>query len=53
VSGDEADLAKRFGELGDYDVKHVATAVFDAKADVSAIGKTELDRLTQQASKCW
>ena len=50
MSGDEADLAKRFGELGDYDVKHEATVLFDAgRADVSATGKSDLDRLAQQA----
>jgi OmpA-OmpF porin, OOP family len=50
VSGDEADLAKRFGELGDYDVKHEATIFFDAgKAAVSATGKTDLDTVAKQA----
>jgi OOP family OmpA-OmpF porin len=50
VSGDEADLAKRFGELGDYDVKHEATVFFDAgKAAVSATGKKDLDTVAQQA----
>lgn len=50
VSGDEADLAKRFGELGDYDVKHEATVFFDAgKAMVSATGKSDLDRVASQA----
>lgn len=50
VSSDEADLAKRFGELGDYDVKHEATVFFDAgQATVSANGKRDLDTLAQQA----
>ena len=50
LSGDEADLAKRFGELGDYDVKNEATVLFDAgKADLSATGKSDLDRVAQQA----
>jgi OOP family OmpA-OmpF porin len=50
VAGDEADLAKRFGELGDYDVKHEATVFFDAgKAIVSASSKRDLDTLAQQA----
>lgn len=50
VAGDEADLAKRFGELGDYDVKHEATVFFDAgQATVSAAGKKDLDTLAKHA----
>jgi outer membrane protein OmpA-like peptidoglycan-associated protein len=50
VGSAEADLAKRFGELGDYDVKHEATVFFDAgKADVSATAKSNLDRVATQA----
>ena len=50
VAGDEADLAKRFGELGDYDVKHEAIVLFDAgNATVSATGKQDLDTLAKQA----
>jgi outer membrane protein OmpA-like peptidoglycan-associated protein len=50
VAGDEAGLAKRFGELGDYDVKHEATVFFDAgKAAVSAAAKRDLDTLAKQA----
>jgi OOP family OmpA-OmpF porin len=50
VAGDEADLAKRFGELGDYDVKHEAVVFFEVgKADISANGKGDLDKLAQQA----
>jgi outer membrane protein OmpA-like peptidoglycan-associated protein len=50
VAGDEADLAKRFGELGDYDVKHEATVLFAAgQATVSATGKQDLDTLAKQA----
>jgi OmpA-OmpF porin, OOP family len=49
-TSDEANLAKRFGELGDYDVKHEATVFFDAgKAAVSATGKQDLDSLAKQA----
>ena len=50
LTGDEADLAKRFGELGDYDVKHEATVFFDAgKADLSATSKSDLGQVAQQA----
>ena len=49
-TSDEANLAKRFGELGDYDVKHEATVFFDAgKATVSATGKQDLDTVAKQA----
>jgi OmpA-OmpF porin, OOP family len=49
-TSDEANLAKRFGELGDYDVKHEATVFFDAgKATVSATGRQDLDTLAKQA----
>jgi OmpA-OmpF porin, OOP family len=50
VAGDEADLAKRFGELGDYDVKHEAVVYFAVgKTDISAEGKQDLSKLAQQA----
>jgi OmpA-OmpF porin, OOP family len=50
VSSDEFDLAKRFGELGDYDVKHEATVFFDVgKTEVSAAAKRDLDTVAQQA----
>jgi OOP family OmpA-OmpF porin len=50
VGSDEAGLAKRFGELGDYDVKHEATVLFDVgKATVSPTGKQDLDTVAQQA----
>ncbi len=49
-SADETDLAKRFGELSDYDTKREATVLFDSgKADVSASGKKDLDTIAQQA----
>jgi OmpA-OmpF porin, OOP family len=49
-TGDEANLAKRFGELGDYDVKHEATVFFDiGQTTLSANSKRDLDRLAQQA----
>jgi OmpA-OmpF porin, OOP family len=49
-TSDEANLAKRFGELGDYDVKHEATVFFAAgNATVSATGKKDLDTLAKQA----
>ena len=50
VAGDEADLAKRFGELGDYDVKHEAVVFFAVGGtDISANGKSDLDKLALQA----
>ena len=49
-TGDEANLAKRFGELGDYDVKHEATVFFDVgQTALSANAKRDLDTLAQQA----
>jgi len=49
-AADEADLAKRFGELSDYDMKREALVYFDSdKTDVSANGKQELDSVAQQA----
>ena len=50
-AADEANLKQRFGELGDYDVKHEAKVFFDAgKADVSATAKRDLDTLAKQAT---
>jgi OmpA-OmpF porin, OOP family len=49
-TADESDLAKRFGELSDYDTKREATVYFDSgKTDVSASGKKDLDTVAQQA----
>src|SRR4029453_6518163 len=49
-TSDEANLAKRFGELGDYDVKHEATVFFDVgKTTLSANAKSDLDTVAKQA----
>ena len=46
----ESDLAKRFGDLTDYDVKREATVFFDSgSTDLSASGKKDLDAVVQQA----
>jgi OmpA-OmpF porin, OOP family len=49
-TADETDLAKRFGELSDYDTKREATVFFDTgKTEVSPSGKKDLDTIAQQA----
>lgn len=49
-TADEASLAKRFGELSDYDTKREATVFFDSgKTDLSASGTKDLDGRAQQA----
>jgi OmpA-OmpF porin, OOP family len=49
-TADEADLAKRFGELSDYDTKREATVFFDTgKTEVSPSGRKDLDTIAQQA----
>jgi outer membrane protein OmpA-like peptidoglycan-associated protein len=46
----ESDLAKRFGELTDYDVKQEATVLFPTDStDLPASGKKDLDDVMQQA----
>ena len=47
---EKSDLAKRFGDLTDYDVKREATVVFASEStDLSASGKKDLDAVMQQA----
>jgi len=49
---DQADLAKRFGQLGDYDVKLTATVYFALNsAQVDAKGQQDLQALANQAKQ--
>jgi OmpA-OmpF porin, OOP family len=49
-TADQADLAKRFGELSDYDMRREAVVFFDTgKTDISPNGKKDLDAIAQQA----
>ncbi len=52
TQGDQADLAKRFGELGDYDVKGTATVYFGVNSTkVDAKGEQDLQGLATQAKQ--
>jgi OmpA-OmpF porin, OOP family len=49
---EQAALAKRFGELGDYDVKATATVYFAVNSNaVNAKGKQDLEALANQAKQ--
>jgi OOP family OmpA-OmpF porin len=49
-TADQADLAKRFGELSDYETKREATVFFDTgKTEISPSGRKDLDTIAQQA----
>ncbi len=52
TQGEQAALAKRFGELGDYDVKATATVYFAVNTStVDAKGKQDLQALATQAKQ--
>jgi outer membrane protein OmpA-like peptidoglycan-associated protein len=52
VQGDQAELSRRFGQLGDYDVKAEATVYFDVgSAAISEQGAKELGLLVGQAKQ--
>jgi OmpA-OmpF porin, OOP family len=52
TQGEQAALAKRFGELGDYDVKATATVYFAVNSSgVNAKGKQDLQALATQAKQ--
>jgi OOP family OmpA-OmpF porin len=52
TQGEQADLAKRFGELGDYDVKGTSTVYFAINSStVDAKGQQELQALAGQAKE--
>jgi OmpA-OmpF porin, OOP family len=52
TQGEQAALAKRFGELGDYDVKATATVLFAVNSStVNAKGKQDLQALATQAKQ--
>jgi OOP family OmpA-OmpF porin len=50
LQGDQAEMSKKFGQLGDYDVKGEVTVYFAVgKADVSDDAKQQLKQLADQA----
>jgi len=52
TQGEQAALSKRFGELGDYDVKGTATVYFAVNSStVDAKGKQDLQALATQAKQ--
>jgi outer membrane protein OmpA-like peptidoglycan-associated protein len=52
AQAEQADLSKRFGELGDYDVKATATVYFAVNSsEVNAKGKQDLQALAAQAKQ--
>jgi len=52
TQGEQADLAKRFGELGDYDVKGTSTVYFAINSStVDAKGQQDLQALAGQAKQ--
>jgi len=52
TQGEQADLAKRFGELGDYDVKGTSTVYFATNSStVAAKGQQDLQALAGQAKQ--
>jgi outer membrane protein OmpA-like peptidoglycan-associated protein len=52
TQGEQTALAKRFGELGDYDVKATATVYFAVNSStVDAKGKQDLQALSTQAKQ--
>jgi outer membrane protein OmpA-like peptidoglycan-associated protein len=52
VQGEQAELARRFGQLGDYDVRAEATVYFDVgSAAISQEGASELAKLSAQAKE--
>jgi OmpA-OmpF porin, OOP family len=52
TQGEQAAMAKRFGELGDYDVKATATVYFAVNSSgVNAKGKQDLQALATQAKQ--
>jgi outer membrane protein OmpA-like peptidoglycan-associated protein len=52
TQAEQADMSKRFGELGDYDVKATATVYFAVNSsEVNAKGKQDLQALATQAKQ--